>query len=168
MTLATHAVVGALTAQLFPAHPLVSFVVGFASHFLIDAIPHWDYHLASFRENRESALGNDMHISKKSILDFIKIGFDICLGIFLSFAIIGPVPLRGASVFWGAVGGILPDPLQFVYWKFRREPFLSLQRFHVWIHTKKKLKGRPLVGIPLQVALVAIVFLLVNTLRLFY
>jgi hypothetical protein len=43
MILTTHAVVGAALASFVPEHPAVAFVVGFGSHFILDAIPHVDY-----------------------------------------------------------------------------------------------------------------------------
>jgi hypothetical protein len=39
----------------------------------------------------------------------------------------------------GAVAAMLPDPLQVAYSVYPHEPLKSLQRFHVWIHTKRKL-----------------------------
>jgi hypothetical protein len=47
MILSTHAIVGGALASLFPSHPVVIIAAGFASHFAIDAIPHWDYKLRS-------------------------------------------------------------------------------------------------------------------------
>jgi hypothetical protein len=47
MILSTHAVVGGAIASLIPGHPVLAFVIGTASHFAIDAIPHVDYPLYS-------------------------------------------------------------------------------------------------------------------------
>jgi hypothetical protein len=47
MILSTHANFGGTIASLFPSEPLFAVVAGFASHFAIDAIPHWDYPLRS-------------------------------------------------------------------------------------------------------------------------
>jgi hypothetical protein len=49
-------------------------------------------------------------------------------------------PATALTTALGAVAGMLPDPLQFVYSVYPREPFKSLQRFHSWIHSKKKLR----------------------------
>jgi hypothetical protein len=38
MILTTHAIVGAALASFMPSHPAAAFVVGFASHFALDAI----------------------------------------------------------------------------------------------------------------------------------
>jgi hypothetical protein len=45
--LSTHAIVGGAIASLISSHPLLAAVAGFTSHFVIDAIPHWDYRLRS-------------------------------------------------------------------------------------------------------------------------
>jgi hypothetical protein len=37
---------------------------------------------------------------------------------------------------------MLPDPLQFAHSLFPREPLNTLQRFHGWIHSKRKLAWR--------------------------
>jgi hypothetical protein len=47
MILSTRAIVGGALASVFPSHPVVVIAAGFASHFAIDAIPHWDYPLRS-------------------------------------------------------------------------------------------------------------------------
>ncbi|KKW21186.1 MAG: hypothetical protein UY61_C0012G0009 [Candidatus Adlerbacteria bacterium GW2011_GWC1_50_9] len=48
MTLATHIVIaGAITRPIAGAHPALLFLVSLASHYLADAIPHWDYDIRS-------------------------------------------------------------------------------------------------------------------------
>ena len=56
MTLATHAVVGAAAASLIPTHPFLGFIAGFVSHFAIDAIPHWEYSLASAKIDKDNLM----------------------------------------------------------------------------------------------------------------
>jgi hypothetical protein len=58
MILSTHAVVGGAIASFMPGHPVLAFVIGAASHFAIDAIPHVDYplHSISVRRSAPSAL----------------------------------------------------------------------------------------------------------------
>jgi hypothetical protein len=54
MILSTHAVVGGAIASLMPGHPVLAFVIGAASHFAIDAIPHVDYPLYSISVKRSA------------------------------------------------------------------------------------------------------------------
>lgn len=161
MTLSTHAIVGAAAASFAPAHPLTAFSFAFASHFLIDAIPHWDYHLASHRYQGDDVMTADMPFSWAFLGDLVKIGFDFILGFVFSFLIFGfLVSMPPALIIIGVVGGMLPDFLQFAYMKFRHEPLTSLYRFHAWFHTKKRLVGRPILGIILQGGLVVFVSLI--------
>ena len=69
MTLTTHAIFGAGLASLMPEHPVAAFIAGFASHFVLDAIPHWDYAILS-----ESV---DPNFGKKIIVDrtLILVGY---------------------------------------------------------------------------------------------
>jgi hypothetical protein len=49
--LSTHAIVGAAIASFLPSHPTTAFVLGFGSHFVLDAIPHWDCPIRSASVN---------------------------------------------------------------------------------------------------------------------
>jgi len=158
MTLTTHAVVGVAAARLFPQMPVTAFLAGFCSHFLIDAIPHWDYHLRSAKYDVSNPLNNDMIIGSDFVFDLSKILFDFIFAYWLSFWIFSG-DSRGV-IFVGASAGMLPDALQFAYFKIRREPLISLQRFHQWIHTGKKLREQWIFGIVSQIMLsAAIIFL---------
>jgi len=155
MTLATHAVVGAAIASAMPNYPVLGFVLAFASHFVLDAIPHWDYPLSSMKKDSSDRMNDDMILNKNFIADLSKIGLDVLCGILLVllfFTVCGP------HLFWvpiiGVFGAVLPDALQFAYWKWRREPLKSLQRFHLWIHARRNLNDKPLLGISSQVAII--------------
>jgi hypothetical protein len=138
MTLTAHAITGAGLACLMPERPLLGFAVGFISHFVLDAIPHWDYHLNSMKEDRKNPMNNDLSMNMNFAKDFIKIGLDGVVGLLLSYFIL---------CFWmnysllivlcGAIGAMAPDALQFVYMKWRHQPFTSLQKFHLWIHAEE-------------------------------
>ncbi|TYO64620.1 hypothetical protein FXV83_20695 [Bradyrhizobium hipponense] len=147
MILSTHAILGAAVASALPSHPVVAFVAGFASHFAIDAIPHWDYPLKSI--SLGLAARNDGRLTADRLRDFAVIGFDALAGLFLAIAIFG-TEANWVAVVAGAVGGMLPDPLQFVHTLSPGEPLATLQRFHSWIHSKRKLTW-PL-GVSSQIA----------------
>ncbi len=156
MTLTTHAVVGAALASALPGHPVLGLGLAFASHFALDAIPHWDYPLRSISEDPADELNTDMKLGWDFVIDLGKIGSDFLLGLALGYLIGG----------WpgGVAGGLaaqLPDALQFVHFKLRLPPFTWLQRFHLWIHTSHKLSQRPLIGVFSQLALILAVCLLV-------
>ena len=148
MILSTHAIVGGAIASLFPSHPVLVALAGFASHFAIDAIPHWDYPLRSISVGRKVD-NRGLKINVLLVRDLSLIGADACFGlaIALLFAMAGTVWV----IALGAVAGMLPDPMQFVHSLYPRGPLKSLQRFHGWMHSKRKLAWR--IGVASQVAL---------------
>lgn len=158
MILTTHAVTGAVVGALASNNLPVAAFAGLASHFLLDAIPHMDYHLWSSHEDEVQPLNNDIDVWNPHFLsDLLKIGFDMAFGLLLVvilFFAADPRVFLGALV--GAVFAILPDPLQFIYMKTRREPFVTIQKFHIFMDTKIKLKRIPWLGISTQILLVLI------------
>ena len=140
MILCTHAVVGGAIASLFPSHPLLAVIGGFASHFAIDAIPHWDYQLRSITVGM-GADNRRLELSRALLLDLICIGVDACAGLALAIWLFA-TSTSAWVVALGAVAGMMPDPLQFVHSVHPREPLVSLQRFHGWIHSNRKLAWR--------------------------
>jgi hypothetical protein len=153
MILTTHAIVGAALASFLPSHPAAAFVVGFASHFALDAIPHVDYPIKSRSVNPR--IGAPMALDRALLQDAVTIGFDGLFGVTAALL------LFASSVsFWailmGAIGAILPDPLQFVYTRWPHEPLRTLQRFHLWAHTKRQMKDI-ILGVGTQLAFVALV-----------
>jgi hypothetical protein len=159
MILTSHAIVGAALASAVPTHPVLAFSFGFCSHFVLDAIPHWDYHLSSMSEDKADPLASDMKIGKSFFFDLIKIGSDCSLGFLLAFLFFGlhSTFSYNTTLFFGALGAVTPDALQFLYFKWRREPLLVLQKFHGWIHSKIELKNKPFYGISSQIFFIAFV-----------
>ena len=136
MILTTHAIVGGALASLFPAHPIVAIAAGFASHFAIDAIPHWDYPLQSI--SVAPGHSNRLKWEKPILQDAALISFDACVGLALAIGLFSAhAPIL--VIVLGAIAGMLPDPLQFAHSLRPREPLVTLQRFHRWIHTKRQL-----------------------------
>lgn len=152
MILSTHAVVGGAIASFMPGHPALAFAVGAASHFAIDAIPHVDYPLYSITVKRSAP--SAMIFNWLLVQDLGLIALDACVGLALTLWLYAS-PGATTAVLAGALGAMLPDPLQFVQKLYPREPLRSLQRFHVWIHTKRRLNW-PL-GVSSQLSFVALV-----------
>ncbi len=153
MILCTHAVVGAALASFVPSHPITAFVVGFASHFALDAIPHWDYPIKSRSVNPR--IGAPMVFDGALLQDAVTIGLDGLFGIIAALFLFGSSANLWA-ILLGAIGAMLPDPLQFVHARLPHEPLLTLQRFHRWAHTDRRIKGVSL-GVCTQAAFVALV-----------
>jgi len=160
MTLTTHAIVGAALASVVPSHPVAAFALGFGSHFLLDAIPHWDYHLDSLSEDKKNPMATDMKLGKSFLFDLCKIGADFLLGFVLVFLFFTTPHNISYSIIFGAFGAILPDALQFFYFKWRHEPLVALQKFHLWVHSKKDFKDKPFIGVSFQIIFIAFVIFL--------
>jgi len=147
MTLTTHAVVGAaatsFTYALVPAYPAVGVTLGFAaafaSHFVLDSIPHWAEGRVLFKNvAREfNPLFSDRPFTKKTLYELGIVCIDGLLGLFGALFILcylGGAPLY--IVVFGAAGGEMPDALQFVYFKLKPKFMAPLQHFHSRIQTE--------------------------------
>jgi hypothetical protein len=148
MILCTHAIVGGAIASFIPTHPALAVVAGFASHFAIDAIPHWDYPLLSISIGK-TVDNQRMRLSRGLFADLVFIGTDAVIGFGLSMWLFA-TPATAWTIGLGAAAGMLPDPLQFAYSVYPREPLRTLQSFHKWIHTKRRLAWK--LGVSSQIA----------------
>lgn len=139
MIIATHAVVGAVSAQAIAPGYVSAFAVGFLTHFIMDAIPHWDYPLHMSM--------NPEKVSFKTIFkDGLKLFLDFTVGILIIFFFIY-LPLQnsmdnfGVVLWFGALGAILPDVLQNLA-DFKNFKFLSFfKTLHNKIHAKLEFKN---------------------------
>lgn len=159
MILVSHALIGAAVANIFLSHPVIAPLAAFISHFVVDITPHWHYQLFSLSKNKLNPLDGDMLPGKHFVTDIARVGFDALLGVTLSFLLFRPEDAYSTLIIYtGAVCGILPDALQFAYWKFRVEPLIMLERFHIWAHSKILLDDYTILGPLLQIAVVVIIF----------
>lgn len=123
MTLTTHAVIGAAIGSAV-ADPVVGFLAGATSHFLVDMIPHGDNQLADlFR----------VHKRRKLAVTYVTIDAIIALLLLLAtFA------ARGESnnlAFSAAVAGsILPDLLVGLADATKWKPLRKFSKFHFFFH----------------------------------
>jgi hypothetical protein len=150
MILSTHAVVGAAIASFLPSHPAAAVALGFASHYALDAIPHWDYPIRS--ASIDPKVGGPMRFDRALLHDAITIGTDGMLGILAAFFLFAS-PQTQWIVLLGACAAMLPDALQFLHARFPYQPLKALQRLHRWAHSERQIKGRA-AAIGSQLALV--------------
>jgi uncharacterized protein (DUF2062 family) len=158
MTLATHAVTGALIGAVGSENLAFAAGAGFLSHFVFDTIPHWDYKLGAATEDKNNPLNNTMNVGSKAfIVDLAKIGLDFLLGMVIVAFLVYSKPTQVIiGAFVGALFAVIPDPLQFVYWKFKPLFMQPLQRFHVYMHADTRLNDRPVIGIGSQLGIIII------------
>ena len=154
MTLTTHMVIAAaVTKKIAAHHPVVGFFAAVASHYLADAIPHWDYPIrATIHDgNKEKRRwGDDRALLRR---DIGYCALDALLGAAIVLLLIRP---SSAAQWLGAigaiVGGALPDFLQGLYLS-GCALLKPLQKFHDSMHTKIKLGRYPALGIPFQLGI---------------
>jgi hypothetical protein len=158
MVLATHAAAGTLAAILFRRHPVLAIIAALASHFALDALPHWRYPLASYHRDPEAQGRDFIAFDRSLVTDLIRTGFDCSLGLLLSVIMTSnAAPTTMYIGLAGAALGVLPDLLQLVYYRFPDSPIRYLQRFHRWVHAKIDLVGtRSPLGIGVEVAVIAL------------
>ena len=160
MILSTHAVVGAAIATLLPRDPVLVFAAGVASHFVIDAIPHWDYPLRGISVGRSQV--GAIRVNSALLRDACLVALDACAGLAMAiwlFAHSAPIWIIAIAAF----AAMLPDPLQVVHRLYPHEPLRTLQRFHEWIHTDRRLGWR--IGVGSQIAFSAMIVVLADVLH---
>ena len=165
MTLGTHAIICAALGSVFADKPGTALALGWVSHYFFDFMPHWDYHLRSAKVDLENPLNNDLSRGKDFYYDLAKIGFDALLGLVLGvlFFVNLARPEKLVAVMAGIIGALLPDFLQFVYIRLRREPFIALQKIHGWAHSSyRELNKKPSLGFLLQLSIILVAFLIGN------
>lgn len=153
MILTTHAVVGAGMAAVFPDNAAVVFVAAFASHFLIDAAPHWDYRIFSLVKNENNRLDDEIKTGEKFYFDIARVLLDAAIGAGIAATVFHYYFGFGWTVVLaGAVAGCLPDALQFFYLKTKKESLRALQKIHLAIHNQNEfLKRNFLLGALAQI-----------------
>lgn len=127
----SHAATGAFIASKL-GNPYLAIPIILLSHYLEDAIPHWDAGtgLGSGKKSRETALTH-------SIVDLALAGIIILL--FYPGALSSPLSIHSfvfSPAVWGAFVGLIPDFLEAPrnFWKY--EPFWlrSVNKFHQSFH----------------------------------
>lgn len=98
MFLTTHSVLGALAGEIAP-NPFIAFLLGFASHFISDMIPHGDSNLYENYKNKSSVAKSIAYVMVDAI-------FAVFTVIWMFTAIPVDNTLNRA---WGIIGGLLPD-----------------------------------------------------------
>lgn len=147
MTLTTHATLGAVIGQA-TGNPLLAFVFGFISHFLIDMIPHGDTGISdNFRVLRRR---------RKHAVAYVMV--DAIFGIFFVLLLANSRDIDSVRTFsWGIVGAVLPDLLVGIYEITKTHLLRWFNTFHFLFHDFfVKRKG----DVPLYYAIMAQIVLI--------
>lgn len=105
MTLTTHATLGAVIGQA-TGNPVLAFVIGFISHFLIDMVPHGDCYLSdNYRIHKCNRKRSVAYVMVDAVIAMLFVLF--------LFNVKDIVSVRNFT--WGIIGSVLPDLLVGMY-----------------------------------------------------
>lgn len=128
MVITPHLLAGAVIGAHSP-NVWAAFCFGLISHYLLDALPHWEY-LDNLKMNGKLKM-------------FAKISLDFIIGVIIIFALIWDYPQK-LIIISALIGSLLPDALEFFYANFKMKWLKFFHDFHNKIHYYKKvsfLKG---------------------------
>ena len=150
MILTSHAVVGAALSKVTSSIP-GAFALGVISHYLTDAIPHYDYIEEDFVINPHSAKSKRM---------LWPIMLDGVTGLVVSFLLFPPQTYGDfLKVFFAVAGAMLPDAIQGIEAYFPNWLTAQCNKFHHRMHflitRKQYLRNFPMLGLLLQAGIVA-------------
>ncbi len=157
MILITHSVVGAALARYVPS-ALLAFLFGIVSHYVLDRIPHWHYHVPHVKKATLAPFGKKSFSFSRAVApDVAKVAFDFAVGLAISlYFFSGDI----VSIFLGSFGAVLPDLLVGAAKLWPQRLLVAHDKFHRRNHTLVRLDDQPLLGIGSQAALVVLVILL--------
>lgn len=142
MTLATHIVIaGALGKPLIAGGmgPVGLFIISVGSHYLADTIPHYDYKLRYFVDEKEGEVAPPFRLFDFLIRDVGKVALDILIGATLLFLVTGTPLTIHTLLTWSPVilGAILPDLLQGLRWVVPGALLNRIQKVQDFVHARK-------------------------------
>ncbi|MDP3710780.1 MAG: hypothetical protein Q8R29_03625 [bacterium] len=155
----THiAIAAAASKTLSQGNPLAAFFISWASHYLADAIPHWQYKLKVSKKWSNDP--GDLEKIRKSSLpltDYVAVALDSFIGALVIFLISPHGSLKDWLYILAVVaGGPFPDFLLFLHKRFSWRILEVLRKFHDSFHSGINLSPYPKLGIPFQIIIVLI------------
>ena len=162
MILASHIIISGILGSETQNYFFAA-TIGLASHYILDAIPHWDFYLSPDFDAQAKAKDGSLVKEKFFWKEISKVVVDISIGLGLLFIFANfykntnTVPLIISGVF-----SILPDALILLYWmtnwKFLKWNF-DIQEFAHHL-TRSKINPSFRLGIITQIATIGIVLLI--------
>jgi SNF family Na+-dependent transporter len=150
MILTPHAIVGATLANIFPDDPALGFGLAFVSHYVLDILPHTEYDIGNFYDKKTRTL-NNIFKNKRTFVNFLFIVVDFIVAVILCVLLFVRSEKSAVVTFMGILGGLLPDFFQFMYFKFKGEPWKFYQNIHDKLHKIIKVKNEKFWGTFLQI-----------------
>jgi hypothetical protein len=159
MILTTHGIIGGAIGAVIPEYPEAAVGLAFVSHFVADALPHWDYKI--FSSSLDPERGGALKMNRLLALDLIRISIDGIAGLFLAWWLFA-TPTHPWLWFFAAGAGMAPDVLHFLYLRCPKGILKSIEDFHVGIHTNIRIT-RARIGFTLQCITWVLVYCAVRT-----
>jgi len=156
MVLTPHSIVGAAIANLMPENPELSFALAWASHYAIDMIPHRDYDIDHFFDKDKKTFKSVLK-NTKAQFNLLIIGFDFVIGVGICFLLFVRNRQSLILTLVGIAGGVLPDILQFIYYTFKKQPWIFFQKIHDIFHNPDKMMDRPITGTLTQAGAIVLI-----------
>lgn len=151
MFLVGHTAAGALVGEQVATNPLMIFILAFASHFLLDFIPHGDRHHVV-----------DYYKGKKKLLKqiYATLVIDSAASILYIVLIMTKTNVNRWAIAWGIFGSVLPDLLVGLAELLKNTYLAAFKKFHFIIHNAliHKIRVKPLPGTLLQIIVIAIMY----------
>lgn len=102
-----HVTVGAAIASKIP-NPIISIPLSFASHFILEKIPHWNPHLNTETEKYGKPT------KKSTIIALIDVGISLLLGSFIAYKAL-PNYFQALNILLCSLVASLPDIVEAPY-----------------------------------------------------
>lgn len=123
-----HVAVGAAIASKFP-NPFIAIPLSFASHFILDKVPHWNPHIIT----ETKKFGRPTEKSTNIII--VDSALALMLGSAIAYEVLPNVNMA-ISIMLCSFASILPDLIEFPYFYFkRRDKFYT-----VWSSFQKSIQ----------------------------
>ncbi len=154
MILASHIIISGLIGAQSKSYFLAA-LAGLVSHYVLDAVPHWDEYLSKeFKDKTET--GISFIKNKLFWKEMAKVAIDILLGLIIFYVLAGRDLDYGSAALalTGIFFGILPDPLQLLYW-LTKSPLLKLN-YDLQHALHKKIQPNFILGILTQIITIGI------------
>jgi len=145
MFLTIHAATGAFIGEQVHS-PIMAFILGFLSHFVLDIFPHGDYEaIKNYRQGKKI----------KTMFSIVLID-GIIMTLFILLLFTKKDFFHPNTVAWGITGSILPDLLVGIY-ELTGKYFKKFRNFHYFLHNYLKFDVSFLTGLIIQIILFLIV-----------
>jgi len=155
MLVTAHSLTGAFIGKEV-GYPPLAFLLGFISHFILDAIPHND--------GPDDAVVRGEN-EPMSSAQYAIVAADIALTIIVMIYFLN----RGEATpgfIWGAIGAVLPDFVDNTpFWSTTVRKLPVFKQFHIFHHGLQKIKTPMWFGLLTQYAIAAVFFWLLFRVR---